>query len=150
MTLRDTSGRSVVHGNEGANDLGHLMRQLARETYQLDSALADPRAGDAAASAKALADLATKVAGGVPADHTQRRQEFDQLAQSFASATASLASRVGDREKARGALAQLELDNCTRCHAQFMWSVADDTSAWPSFTPATPAGAATGTDSEAP
>ena len=118
-----------------AGDLDDLMRQLELHTVALAAALDRPKS-DTAADAKAIADLSARVAGLVPAAHGSRVHEFDAVAKSSAATAAELA-HPSDREKLKAKLDQLEQGGCLRCHAQFWWGVADDTSAWPSFTPAT-------------
>lgn len=132
--------RPTAAGAAGGPPLAQVMEQLGERLLAYEAALEAGRAADGVAAAKAMQELSGQVAGKVPGHHARRTQEFEGNAQRLAAGLTELASRPlekpADRVAAKAKLLELESATCMRCHVQFRFDVADDTSTWPKFTAA--------------
>ncbi|MBS2031055.1 MAG: hypothetical protein JST54_24350 [Deltaproteobacteria bacterium] len=104
-----------------------VMRLLGEKLLALDAQVSSGK-GDAAATARAMAELAKALPGQTPPFGDSRPREFDQAASDL---TAALTAFAASPSAAK--LATVEQNQCWKCHAQFRWGVASDTAGWPSF-----------------
>lgn len=139
--VRRTARRPVGMRNtlDRERQLQALMEEIGERFLDLedmiDNAPAKGPNKDAAAQARAIAQLFEKSKGLAPRAHTASAEEFEKLAAAAPAFFEEIAAAAeGQNRKApRAAFEKTELQSCLQCHTKFRWNATESLETWPAF-----------------